>query len=72
MKGYKMQIISRNHNFENRLTYIQKGRKYFYLWHEKSANPVKVKITNYGLHAFDCQQWSYFESKEAQYFGGSI
>jgi len=65
-----MKTISRDHNFENKLNYVQKGRKYFYVLHEKSINPVKIKITEKGEIAFDTNNWNYFEQKEAEYFGG--
>ena len=66
-----MKRITRNHNFERRLNLVQKGRKYFYLWHEKSSNPVKIKITPNGLAAFQNEDWDYFTQKEAEFFGGT-
>ena len=67
-----MKAITRYHNFENRLNYVQKGRKYFYLWHEKSKNPVKINITNQGMNAFQNEDWNYFEKQEANYYGGTL
>ena len=56
-----MKQITRTHNFENRLTFVQMGRKYFYLWHEKSNNPVIALITEKGKQAFNDENWKYFE-----------
>ncbi len=66
-----MKSIYRDHNFENILNFVEMGRKYFYLWHEKSTNPVKILITFPGINAFNCGDWDYFISKEAKYFGGT-
>ena len=67
-----MRTISRCHKFENRLTLVEKGRKYFYLYHEKSINPVKIIITEEGKQAFSAEDWKYFENKEAAFFGGYL
>ena len=65
-----MKSISRNHNFENILNHVQKGKKYFYLWHVKSINPVKINRTQKGDIAFNNEDWNYFISQEAKYYGG--
>ena len=60
-----MKQINRDHNFGNILTFVQMGRKYFYLWHEKSYNPVIAVITPEGKEAFQNENWLYFEKLEA-------
>jgi len=52
-----MKVISRCHNFENRLTLIKLGRKYAYFWHEKSINPVKIRINKQIKEAFKKEDW---------------
>jgi len=67
-----MKVITRNHNFENKLNFVQKKNKYFYLGHEKSANPIRILINSNGLKAFESEDWNYFENKEAIFYGGSL
>ena len=66
-----MKFITRDHNFENNLNFVQKGKRYFYLWHEKSANPVRIRIDTFGKIAFKNEDWDYFMGREAEFFGGS-
>ena len=63
-----MKTIYRNHGFENKLNLVQKKRKYFFLYHERSINPVIISITKKGLNAFNSENWEYFENKEEQVF----
>jgi hypothetical protein len=65
-----MKVISRDHNFSNRMDYVERGRKYFYLWHEKSKTPVKIPVSQKGISAFQEKNWDYFLHREAEYFGG--
>jgi hypothetical protein len=71
-KEETMKTISRDHDFENKLNLVQKGKKYFYLYHEKSVNPVRIEITTKGKVAFNSYNWNYFEKAEANYFGGCL
>ena len=59
-----MKTICRDHQFENKLTLVRKERKYFYLFHEKSINPIKMEITKAGLRAFNSEDWEFFENAE--------
>ena len=67
-----MKAITRNHKFENRLNFVQRGRKYFYLWHEKSESPVRIQINDGGKIAFQNEDWNYFMEREAEFFGGTL
>ena len=69
-KEETMKTISRNHDFENKLNFVQKGRRYFYLYHETSMEPIMIEITERGKRAFDQNDWYYFCKKEAEFFGG--
>lgn len=62
-----MKTISRNHQFENRLTLIQQKRKYFYLYWEKSNNPVIIPRTKERDQKFNEEDWEYFHN-ESKYF----
>jgi hypothetical protein len=55
-----MKIITREHNFENRFNFIKLAKKYCYMSSEKS-NPIKVKITEKILNAFNNQDWETLE-----------
>jgi len=67
-----MNSITRDHLFSNRLNLVEKGRKYFYLSGVKMTCPTKIKITEKGINAFFCNDWKFFERKEAEFFGGTI
>ena len=62
-----MKTISRDHQFENKLTLIQQKRVYFYLYWEKGVNPVRIPRTAERDQHFENENWSYFEN-ESQYF----
>jgi predicted house-cleaning NTP pyrophosphatase (Maf/HAM1 superfamily) len=65
-----MKTISRDHHFESGLTLIRQGRKYFYLYHEHSNNPVRVQRTDQLDIDFYTENWEAFEQAEAEYYGG--
>ena len=65
-------IIERPHNFTDRLNYIEKKNKYFYLKHEKDIYPIKIEINSELNRAFLDQNWKKFEDAEARYYGGML
>lgn len=65
-----MKTISRFHHFQNILTYIERGRKFYYLWHEKSARPIKILRNPILDKAFEVSDFVEFEKAEAEYLGG--
>ena len=61
-------IISRNHNFENILNWVKKGRKYFYLAHEKDSEPrIRIAKNERLEKAFQEEDWLEFERAEFEY-----
>ena len=64
-----MNIITRNHNFENILNWVKMERKYFYLAHEKDAEPrLRILRTEKLDKAFQEENWEAFEDAEAEYY----
>ena len=63
-----MKVITRKHNFENILDLIRKGRKYYYLFHEKSTKGVRVKRNGKLDKAFREENWKAFEDAEKEEF----
>jgi len=62
------KVIERPHLFENRLNYVEKKNKYFYLKHEKDNYPIRVKITPELNLAFLNEDWNKFETAETIYY----
>ena len=67
-----MKSITRNHEMENKLNLVRKGRKYFYLSHEKDKRDTKIPITILGQKAFEIENWAYFQREEARKYGGTV
>lgn len=64
-----MKTITREHLFERRLNYIEQGRKYYYLWHEKDIRPIRILRTSLLDRAFKNGLWSPFIIAEAKSMG---
>ena len=57
--------MARHHNFENRLNYVRKARKYYYLGHENGAQYLIIKRNATLDVAFNNYCWDAFETAEA-------
>ena len=63
-----MKGIVRSHNFENILDLVRKGKKYYYLFHEKSDKGIKIKRNPELDKAFEEENWKAFEDAEKEVF----
>lgn len=70
MKQYP--FISRDHKFENRLTYVEQREATYALFHEKDKRPVLVERTLELDLAFVREDWLAFVSVEATALGGPV
>jgi len=67
-----MNVMNRPHNFGNGLNQIRQGRKYYYLYHEKTAEGRGIRVLrSISLdRAFESRDWDAFTSAEANALGG--
>ena len=63
-----MKVMNRKHGFENRLDQIRQGRKYFYLYHEHTAEGHGVRVSRDATldKAFASGDWAAFRKAEAR------
>lgn len=54
-----MKSISRYHNFENGITYVNRDEKYLYGHFEKGEFPLKMKRSKKLDQAFEDEDWDY-------------
>ena len=61
-----MKVMNRAHGFENRLDQIRQGRKYFYLYHEKTAegHGIRIPRTPQLDEAFVSEDWDVFQIRQ--------
>ena len=64
----KEEIITRNHNFENKLTYVKRVGKRYELSHEKSIRPLILAETPELKKAFESENWEVLESIEGEQY----
>ena len=63
-----MKSINRPHHFEDILNHIVQGRKYYYLYHEKSQVPVKIQRNRLLDQSFFSGCWAAFIEAEQRYY----
>ena len=63
-----METIERPHEFTDRLNHIRRGKRYFYLKHEKDIYPIKIERTHALDNAFIDKNWKAFEGAESKYY----
>jgi hypothetical protein len=51
------KFISRDHNFENRLTFVERSGNKYKFFHEKSKQPDIITETAALLSAFESEDW---------------
>lgn len=67
-----MKTISRDHQFEHRITLVQKSWKFYTIHHENSPAYTVVKRTPELDAAFEAENWDAFEAAEARELGGEV
>ena len=58
------KVITRDHNFTNRIIRIEIGFLFLRIWREKSNAklPFLIEVTNEGKQAFKNEDWDWFDA----------
>jgi hypothetical protein len=58
------KVISRDHSFENRLTFVERSGNRYKFFHEKSNYPCMLTETAELQEAFEVENWDALEEIE--------
>jgi len=63
-----MNEMNRKHGFENALNQVRKGRKYYYIYHERTAEGRGIRVGRNATldKAFASGDWAAFRKAEAR------